>query len=87
MKSRFDSKMEETLKAYKVRADMIEKYKSVTAYFDHPAEYKQRMETEPVPQWEHTELIITRLQLVTSMHPMKLKSRNIGNKHLSGRKI
>ena len=64
--------MEETLKAYKIRADMIEEHKSLSAWMDHYEEYKHRMETEPIPSWEHSEIIIARLELLRSMYPPKL---------------
>ena len=61
--------MQETLKAYKVRADMIEKYKSVTALTDHREEYKQRLAAEPMPSWELGDIIIARLKLAVALYP------------------
>lgn len=65
----FADEMAETLKAYKVRGDMIEKYKSITAYWDHREEYEQRLATEPVPSWDHYELIVGRLQVLAALYP------------------
>lgn len=65
-KESYDS-LDETLKAYKVRADMIEAHQSITAWMDHKEEYGGRMAEEPVPSWEHSERIIARLDFVVSL--------------------